>query len=107
MVSQNVEADAAVGVDVGVVDAGCEVNFRRLEGVIGREVDGEEENTARVGRVALMESQYYVSSTNITVVVSHSGPLSVTRSWAILTGPMIVACQWNFCCVSSESSCAH
>ena len=39
LVSQNVQADAAVGVDVGVVDAGGEVDFRGLEGVVGREVD--------------------------------------------------------------------
>jgi hypothetical protein len=39
LVSQNVQADAAVGVDVWVVDAGGEVDLRGLEGVVGREVD--------------------------------------------------------------------
>jgi hypothetical protein len=39
LVSQDVQADAAVGVDVGVVDAGGEVDLRRLEGVVGGEVD--------------------------------------------------------------------
>ena len=48
LVTQDVEADAAVGVDVGVVDAGGEVDLWRLEGVVGGEVDGEEEDTARV-----------------------------------------------------------
>jgi hypothetical protein len=52
LVAQDVEADAAVAVDVGVVDAGGEVDLGRLEGVVGGEVDGEEEDAAAVGRVA-------------------------------------------------------
>lgn len=48
LVTKNVQADAAVRVDVGVVDTSCEVNLGRLEGVVGGEVNGEEENTARV-----------------------------------------------------------
>lgn len=39
MVSQDIETDAAVGVDVGVVDAGGEVDLGRLERIVGREVD--------------------------------------------------------------------
>jgi hypothetical protein len=53
LVSQNVETDAAVGVDVGVVDAGGEVDLRGLERVVGREVNSEEEDTTRVWRVTL------------------------------------------------------
>lgn len=53
LVSQDVQADAAVRVDVGVVDACGEVDLGRLEGIVGREVNGEEEDTARVGRVTL------------------------------------------------------
>lgn len=53
LVAQNVQADAAVGVDVGVVDTGGEVDLGRLEGVVGREVDGEEEDTAGVWGLAL------------------------------------------------------
>ena len=53
LISQNIQADAAVGVDVGVVDAGGEVDLWWLEGIVGREVNGEEENTSRVGRIAL------------------------------------------------------
>lgn len=53
LVSKDIQADAAVRVDVGVVDAGCEVDLWRLEGVVGREVDGEEEDAARVRAVAL------------------------------------------------------
>lgn len=51
LVPQNVQTDAAVRVDVGVIDAGGEVNLGRLEWVVGREVDGEEENASRVWRV--------------------------------------------------------
>lgn len=48
LVSQNVQADAAVGVDIGVIDAGREVDLRGLEGVVGGEVDCEEEDATRV-----------------------------------------------------------
>ena len=53
MVPQDIQTDAAIGVDVGVVDASGEVDLRGLEGVVGREVDGEEENASRVWRVTL------------------------------------------------------
>ena len=43
---QDVEADGAVAVDVGVVDAGGEGEFRGLEGVVCGEVDVEEERPA-------------------------------------------------------------
>jgi hypothetical protein len=46
LVPQDVQTDAAVGVDVGVVDASGEVDLGRLEGVVGREVNGQEEDTA-------------------------------------------------------------
>lgn len=55
LVSENVEADAAVGVDVGVVDSGGEVDLGRLEGVVGREVDGEEEDAPSIWRFRLQE----------------------------------------------------
>lgn len=48
LVPQDVQADAAVGVDIWVVDASGEVDLGRLEWVVGREVNGEEEDTARV-----------------------------------------------------------
>ena len=52
LVTQDVEADGAVGVDVWVVDTGGEVDFGRLERVVSGEVDGQEEDAGRVGRVA-------------------------------------------------------
>jgi len=48
LVTQNVQADASIRVDVGVVNAGGEVDLGRLEGVVGREMNGEEEDAARV-----------------------------------------------------------
>lgn len=53
MVPQDVQTDTAVGVDVGVVDAGGEVDLRRLEWVVRGEMDGEEEDTSGVWRVSL------------------------------------------------------
>lgn len=58
LVSKNVKADTAVGVDVGMVDAGGEVDLRGLEWVVGREVDSEEEDTTRVRRITLIGSQH-------------------------------------------------
>ena len=48
---QDVQADGAVGVNVGVVNSSCEGHFGRLEGVVGGEVNGQEEYTALVGAV--------------------------------------------------------
>jgi hypothetical protein len=59
LVTQNVKTDAAIRVDVGVVDASCEVHLGRLEGVICGEMDGEKEDTTRVRRITL---QVLVSS---------------------------------------------
>ena len=39
LITQDIQTYAAVGVDVGVVDAGCEVDFRRFERVVGRKVN--------------------------------------------------------------------
>ena len=70
LVSQNVEADATVRVDVRVVDARSEVNLRRLERVVCGEVDGEEENTTGVRRVTLQ--RHVVSHTYTSTPWSHS-----------------------------------
>lgn len=48
MVPQDVEADRAVGIDVGVVDLGGKADFGRFEWVVGREHNGEEEYAACV-----------------------------------------------------------
>lgn len=59
MVSEDVETDAAVAVDVGVVDAGGEVDLGRLERVVCGEMDGEEKDTAGVWRVTLETCQLF------------------------------------------------
>ena len=53
LVSKNVQTDATIRVDVRVIDTGREVDFWGLERVIGREMDVEEEDTARVWTIAL------------------------------------------------------
>ena len=52
LIPQYIQANAAVAVDVWVVDARGEVDLRRLEGVVCWEVDREEEDAAGVWRVA-------------------------------------------------------
>lgn len=51
LVFENVETDAAVRVDVGVVDLGGEADLWGLEGVVCREVDRQEKDTVGVGAV--------------------------------------------------------
>lgn len=58
LVSQDVQTDAAVGVDVGVVDTGGEVDLRGLERIVGREVNGQEEDASRVWRVTLKQVSF-------------------------------------------------
>ncbi len=48
---ENVEADRAGGVDVAMIHACQELNVRRIEGVLGREPDGQLEVPSRVRRV--------------------------------------------------------
>lgn len=52
LIPQNVQTDATVAVDVRVINAGGEVDLRGLEGVVGREVNREEEDAAGVWRIA-------------------------------------------------------
>lgn len=53
LVSKNIQTDAAVGIDVGVVDASGEGDLWWLEWVIGQEMDRKEEDATRVRAVAL------------------------------------------------------
>ena len=48
LVSKDVEANGAVGIDVWVVDLGRKADFGRFEGVVGGETDREEEDTTGV-----------------------------------------------------------
>lgn len=45
---QDVQADVTIGVDVWMVDFGFELDLRRLERVVGWEMDGKEEDTSCV-----------------------------------------------------------
>lgn len=47
------QADLALLIDVGMVDAGLEADLRRLEGVLGRESDFYFEGTLIIRRVLL------------------------------------------------------
>lgn len=53
LVPEDIQADAAVRVDVRVVDLGLERDLGRLERVVRGEGDRQEKDTARVRRVAL------------------------------------------------------
>ena len=46
LVPENVETNGSIRVDVGVVYLGNEGHLRGLEGVVGRECDGKEEDAA-------------------------------------------------------------
>lgn len=60
MVSQDVETDGAVRVDVRMVDLGGEADLGRLEGVVGGKGDGQEEYSASVWRVALLSQDLII-----------------------------------------------
>lgn len=53
LISKDVKADAAVGVDVGVVDSGGEVDLRRLEGIVCGEVDSKEKDASLIRGLSL------------------------------------------------------
>ena len=48
---QDVQTDWTIGVDVWMVDPGCEVDLCGLEWVIGREMDIQEIDTSRIWRI--------------------------------------------------------
>ena len=48
LVSQDVQANRSIGVDVGMVDLGREADLGGLEGVIGGEGDRKEEDASGV-----------------------------------------------------------
>lgn len=50
LVLQNVQTDDALGVDIAVVDSGPELHFRRLEGIIGGEMNIQEEDASLIDR---------------------------------------------------------
>lgn len=48
LIPQNVQANRAIRIDVGMVNLGGEADFGRFEGVVGREGNGEEKDAASV-----------------------------------------------------------
>lgn len=97
-----------------MVDASGEVDFGRLEGVVGREVDGEEEDAARVRRVALNVDVSHMLCFSALFPAGKvagsrkTGPGPTNKAFARgnrLTGPIIVACQWNY--TNPVSKCLH
>ena len=48
LVSQNIQANAAVGVDIWVVNASGEVDLGGFERIVGGKVNGKKEDTAGV-----------------------------------------------------------
>ena len=56
MIPQDVKADTAVGIDVGVIDTRSKVHLRGLEWVVGGESNAQEEYARRVWAVGLEES---------------------------------------------------
>jgi hypothetical protein len=61
-----------------MVNAGCKVDLRGLEGIVGGEVDGQEEDAALEWTITLRQNQKTFPGCEINPA---------------LTGPMIVACQ--------------
>ena len=53
---ENIQTDGSMGVDVRVVDPGGEAHLRRLEGVVQREVDVQEEKSSLVWGILLREN---------------------------------------------------
>jgi hypothetical protein len=82
LISQNVQADASIAIDVWVVDLGRECHLGRLERVVGGKGDAEKEDAARVRRFTLLRAESEMSN--------HCDQGHLNKS---LTGPIIVACH--------------
>lgn len=89
LVSQDIQAYAAVGVDVGMVDARSEGDLGRLERVIGGEVDVEEEDAAGIRALSLLQSSQSLRTRTMYLRVEKQSRNTISSR----TGPMIVACQ--------------
>ena len=77
-----------------MVDASGKVDFRWLEGIICREVDCEEEDTARIWAVTLHDHFLALYGSFAHFLVGIDGCAREVMGLE-RTGPMIVACQWN------------
>jgi hypothetical protein len=75
LIPQDVQANGAIGVDVGVVDLGREADLGGLEGIIGWEAYREEENATGVGGIALCIRS--LGETAQQAEKRHTGPIIV------------------------------
>jgi len=78
LILQDIQADTSVGIYVGMVNSGDKVNLWGLEWVVSGEMNVQEENTSSIRTVILKR-------------VRRQGTLE-----NFLTGPIMVACQWNW-----------
>jgi hypothetical protein len=100
LITENVETDTTVRVDVGVIDSSCEVylmvsRVRRgwkgrdyfwwFEGVVCWEMDSEEEDATGVWTIALERKTRSVAI--------QEGDRDNGENPRVHTGPMMVACQ--------------
>lgn len=53
LIPQNVQTDRSIRIDIRVINLCSEADFGRLEGIIGREDDVQEKDTASIWRVSL------------------------------------------------------
>ena len=62
LISQDIQTNGTIGVDVGVVNLGRKTDLGRFKRVIGRKGDGKEENTACIRRVTLDDKRCHALS---------------------------------------------
>ena len=77
-----------------MVNSGREIDFWRLERIVGREMYRQKEDTSRVWTIALKNTQHNPK----TVLLMRCGVVGVhvgTSENSLHTGPIMVACQWN------------
>jgi hypothetical protein len=99
LVTQDIQANAAIAVDVGMIYPCGKVDFWRLEWVVGGKVYREEKDTARVARIGLfltVSDLYWVCDavqSGWQAVMPSATLTGEVAKRQILTGPIIVACQ--------------
>ena len=93
MVPQDIKTDGTICVDVGVVNLGREADLGWLEGIVGREGDGEEEDTPGIRRVPLVAAQIKTSNTlrETSAYRTHDGGLPLEH---VIAGRTSTAGGW-------------
>ena len=91
LITQDVQADAPIGVDVGVVDASGEVDLGGFEWIVGGEMYREEEYSTRVRTLTLQDLLAAILGQRKQG--KHVPDTKSEVEVVLLTGPIIVACQ--------------